>query len=393
MAEQARMSLPELGAFWEDHLVNFIMPFWMKHAIDEKGGICTCIRNDGSLVNHDKLMWSQLRAIYTFSALYSRIEQRQEWLDVARQLVEFTSRCGRNDKGEWIFSVDRDGNELEGAKTIYVDGFAVQGLAEYVRVTGDDKAKQLALDTFESMQNRLATPGSYPTWPYPIPDGMKAHGVSMICSYAYHELAKATGDQRVRDAALEHANMVLDDYRKPDKQALMEYVALDGSFVDSPEGRCVVPGHAIESMWFQIHQYQDLGMPDRVKQCVECIRWHIEKGWDPEYGGIMLGMDVNNQEPVYWKFHDTKLWWPVTETLYALLLAHTICGEDWCMEWYWKVHDIAMTHYPSKEHGEWIQKLDRQFNEIQTVVALPVKDPFHLPRALIMCVELLRNIK
>ena len=73
-----RMTLPQLRAFLEDHLLNFVMPFWLRHAIDPRGGICTCINDDGSINSYDKLMWSQLRAIWTFSALYNRIEKRQQ---------------------------------------------------------------------------------------------------------------------------------------------------------------------------------------------------------------------------------------------------------------------------------------------------------------------------
>lgn len=394
MPSRYPMSLPQLGDFLEDHLLNFIMPFWLKHAIDEKGGINTCIKDDGTIITHDKLMWSQLRAIYTFSALYNRIEKKQQWLDIASQLVEFTSKHGRNDKGEWIFRVDREGRQVEGPISIYVDGFALQGLSEYLNATNDSAARKLALETFDNMNARFQKPGSYASAPYPIREGLKAHGVSMIGSYAFHELAKVTGEKRVKDAALHHALQVMDHYRKPEIKALLEFVKLDGSRDDSPEGRTCVPGHAIESMWFQIHQFRDLGgYDDRIRQAIECMKWHMELGWDKKYGGLLLGLDIEGKEPIYWKFHDTKLWWPVTEAMYAMLLAHSISGEQWCLDWYWKVHEVGFKHYPVHPHGEWTQKLDRQFNKIDTVVALPVKDPFHLPRALILCIELLRGMK
>jgi N-acylglucosamine 2-epimerase len=57
------------------------------------------------------------------------------------------------------------------------------------------------------------------------------------------------------------------------------------------------------------------------------------------------------------------------------------------------VHDLSFKHYPVPEHGEWTQKLDRQFRKITDVVALPVKDPFHLPRAIMLCVESLARMK
>jgi N-acylglucosamine 2-epimerase len=43
------------------------------------------------------------------------------------------------------------------------------------------------------------------------------------------------------------------------------------------------------------------------------------------------------------------------------------------------------------ENGEWRQKLNRDFTPMAGVVALPVKDPFHLPRSLIFQIEMLEK--
>jgi mannose/cellobiose epimerase-like protein (N-acyl-D-glucosamine 2-epimerase family) len=44
------------------------------------------------------------------------------------------------------------------------------------------------------------------------------------------------------------------------------------------------------------------------------------------------------------------------------------------------------------EYGEWIQNLDRHGNRVKTTVALPVKDTFHLARALIYSVGVLEQL-
>ncbi len=144
-------------------------------------------------------------------------------------------------------------------------------------------------------------------------------------------------------------------------------------------------------MWFMMHIFRRLGDRERILQAAETIRWHLELGWDREYGGILLGLDAEGGEP-WWGFADTKLWWPHTEALYALLLAYEQTGEAWCLEWYERVHDYAFSHFPNAAYGEWTQKLDRYGQPITQVVALPVKDPFHLPRALIYCIDVLERL-
>jgi len=143
-------------------------------------------------------------------------------------------------------------------------------------------------------------------------------------------------------------------------------------------------------MWFMIHLYRRFGDTARVKECVETIRWHLELGWDPEHGGILQALDAAGS-PWAAKW-DLKVWWPHTEAMYALLLAHSVSGEPWCMEWFHRVNDYAFSHFPVPGHGEWIQNLDRRGRKIAMTVALPVKDPFHLTRALILSLGVLESL-
>jgi N-acylglucosamine 2-epimerase len=148
-----------------------------------------------------------------------------------------------------------------------------------------------------------------------------------------------------------------------------------------------MPGHAIESMWF-IMEWA-LGKNDRatIRRAAEVLRRHLEVGWDTEFGGIFLGIDADGGTP-FLPHADKKIWWVHTEALYALLLAHRLTGEPWCLEWYRRVHDWSFSHFPLAQPGEWRQRLDRQGRPVSEVVALPVKDPFHLPRAALSILNL-----
>ncbi len=389
---QISARLVDLLAIYRAELLERVVPFWLDHAIDwQNGGILTCISDEGQILSEDKYMWSQLRAMWTFSALYNRIERRQEWLDVARHILNFVKRYGRDNQGRWVFCVDKEGQILQGATSIYADGFAIYGLTELARATHDQAVIDLALETYENVQSRLAVPGSYQTSPFETPEGGKAHAISMIFSLAFNELGQYLGDQAMIDASLFHAGEVLDVYLRPERKLLYEFVYRDNSLIGSSQGRSIVPGHAIESMWFMIHIYRHAGDEARVRQAVEAIKWHVEFGWDEEYGGILHARDAEGGAP-WWRFADAKLWWPHTEALYALLLAYEISGQLWCLDWFERVHNYAFSHYPVPKYGEWTQKLDRRGKKFSDTVALPVKDPFHLPRALIYCSEVLQKL-
>lgn len=97
------------------------------------------------------------------------------------------------------------------------------------------------------------------------------------------------------------------------------------------------------------------------------------------------------KEPIYWKHAQMKLWWPHAEALPACLLAWELTREKWCIEWFEKIHGWSFKHFPVREFGEWTQRLDREGRPVETLVALPVKDPFHLPRSLIIAIETLER--
>lgn len=378
---------------YRSELLDRTIPFWLKYGIDwNHGGICTCISDDGRILSGDKYVWSQLRAIWTFSALYNLIERRQEYLDAATHIFNYIKDCGRNGKGEWLYCLDKNGAPLfDGATTIYADGFAIYGFTEFAKASGNPEAIALARQTFANVQRRLTVPGSYQTLPLPIPTGAKAHGISMIFSLAFDELGQHLSDGAIMDAGLAHASQVMDVYRRPERKRLYEFVNLDGSPFAGPGGHLTVPGHAIESMWFMIHIFQRAGNVERVRQAVECIRWHLELGWDNHYGGIVRAIEPEGMPP--WNaLTDGKIWWVHTEALYALLLAHSITREAWCLDWFERVNDYAFSHFPVPQSGEWIQNLDRHGRKTETLAALPVKDPFHLSRALIQSIGILERL-
>ena len=80
------------------------------------------------------------------------------------------------------------------------------------------------------------------------------------------------------------------------------------------------------------------------------------------------------------------------EAIYATLLAHELTGEPWCLEWFERVSDWAWSHFPAKESGEWHQRLTREGKTTTEVIALPVKDPFHLPRGAMLIMQVMEEM-
>jgi N-acylglucosamine 2-epimerase len=62
------------------------------------------------------------------------------------------------------------------------------------------------------------------------------------------------------------------------------------------------------------------------------------------------------------------------------------------LAWHERIRQYCYAHFHVEPYGEWRQKLDRRGRPLEETVALPVKDPFHLPRALIYCIDVLERL-
>ena len=88
------LDFSKLLTLYRSELLDRTIPFWLKYGMDwnaESGGICTCISDEGKVLSGDKYVWSQLRAIWTFSALCNKIECKQEYIDAAANIFNTPS--------------------------------------------------------------------------------------------------------------------------------------------------------------------------------------------------------------------------------------------------------------------------------------------------------------
>lgn len=369
-------------ARYHSTLLDDVVPFWMRHGMDrEFGGLSNVLDDHGHALSHDKFLWSQGRALWTFSTLCTRVEPRPEWLEFAHHLYRYLSTHGRDEGGRWMWRLDPQGRILERDTSIYVDGFVMSGLAAYYQATHEPDARRLALDTWANVRARLAQPGSYHVAPYAIPPGMKTQGISMIFSYFVYQLGVAFEMPDLREEGLARGQVILDDFYDPRHDAIVEFARLDGQPEASAPARTCVMGHAIEALWFLIAMFAHSGRPHQLPECCRLIRRHLELAWDEPLGGLMLARDLDGREPCYWQNPTCKPWWVHCEALVATAYAHRHTGDPWCLAWHRRIQDYAYAHYPVPT-GEWVQWLTREGRPRESG-GLPVKDPFHLPRALI----------
>ena len=134
-------------------LTGNILPFWMGTADPDRGGFYGRISGHGEL-HRDAPRASVLnmRLLWTFAAAY-RVTGDAACLEMARRAKEYVERCFVDPRyGGVYWSVDAAGNPLDAKKQIYSQGFAIYGMSEYCRATGDESALECAKNLFEAVE-------------------------------------------------------------------------------------------------------------------------------------------------------------------------------------------------------------------------------------------------
>jgi N-acylglucosamine 2-epimerase len=379
------MDFGDLARVHRDLLLEDVVPFWTRHSPDrECGGFFTFLDEDGSVYGTDKPIWLQGRIAWLFARLCNAVEKREEWLELSRHGLGFLRRHGYDDDGRMFFLTTRDGRPLRKRRYVFSETFAAIAFAEYAKATGDAEAARMAAQTFDTAYRYHTTPGLLEPKEIQSTRPSKGHAMPMIL-LATANILREVDPRPIYDEVIDRSvREVFDHFCHPEFEALLETVGPNGEFIDTPEGRTMNPGHAIETSWFIMDIGRRRNDPALIEGGLRILDWMLRKGWDDRYGGILYFRDVLDRPSTQYEW-DMKLWWPHTEALVACSMAYELTGDERWMEWYRKVHEWAFAHFPDPKHGEWYGYLHRDGTVSHRLKGNGWKGPFHLGRSALLC--------
>lgn len=423
-----KQRIRELIGFYQNELTNNILFFWLPKCIDKvNGGFFNCYSNDGKqLYSRDKYTWSQGRFVWIFSKLAMMdcgiftSDQRENFLSIAKNGLDFLKKNCLIAPQDWrcVFLMDEKGNhkyvndykQLD--MSIYADCFVVLAFSKYAEAAEDKESYIFSRMLYESCIKRIKT-NEYNTLPYPLSKKYRAHGIPMILSNITIELHGAAKkfDSSYCEVLQKNLHGFCEDILTnfvDENHVIHEVITCDNHFVDNILGQYANPGHTLECMWFMIEACDILKKPQYIPVISSIVNKAFKIGWDDEFEGLLHFCSVNGgkpvgkingaeNEPMYKLLENCwsdKLWWVHSEALYTSLLCYYKTNDEKFVDLYNKVFCYALEHFPNsdREVREWVQILSREGKPTEKVVALPVKDPYHIIRNLVLIIELLNDI-
>ena len=405
---------------WRKHLVDDVLGWWMSHGPDARyGGVQTCWDNAGeTLVSTDKYTWSQGRWVWLMARVAAAAGRGvldldpEPYLRQARSTAAFVRDHALLADGSTAYVTDRAGTPKEPVAgqglnvSVFADLFAALGFAGLAQFDSEwgEPAEAILLSAAERIGN-----GTYRSEPYPVPDGHASFALPMILLGVGEQVHRATGSARSLEIVQQAVAAIEQTFlRGVEVVEMPPRAGLPGADDrgDTLLSRHRAPGHTLEALWF-LHHAADLvpgtlaASPDRLSD----LAIHAcELGWDDEHGGLFRFVDTDRGEPAgrrtddpYEKLvvgtWDTKLWWPHAEAIYTTALLGRAAGRADVAGWHEKLVRYTMETFPAGPGREWIQIRRRDGSPLDATVALPVKDPFHIARSLLLLVELLDHNK
>ncbi|HIZ02595.1 MAG TPA: AGE family epimerase/isomerase [Candidatus Bacteroides merdipullorum] len=385
----------------QDELVNDILPFWMNKMIDsENGGFY------GRITGREKLMPEaekgailNARILWTFSAAY-RLLKKPEYLETATRAKRYIiDHFYDKEYGGVYWSVDYKGEPLDTKKQIYAIGFAIYGLSEYHRATGDQEALDYAIRLFESIEEH-----SFDT---------KKNGYCEALTREWGEIADmrlSDKDENERKTMNTHLH-ILEPYtnlyrvwkdKRLEKQ-LRNLIKLFTTkilnirtghlelFFDddwTSKYRIISYGHDIEASWLIHEAALVLGDPEvlaKVEPLVEYIAAAADEGLTPD--GAMVYEMLEDKG----KTDTERHWWVQAENVVGHVNLYQYFDDEVALQKAFRCWNFIKEHLIDRVNGEWHWSVfsDGSVNVSEDKAGF-WKCPYHNGR---MCMEIIERFK
>lgn len=412
----------------QDVLQNNILRFWLDKMVDrENGGFYG--RIDGQEVLHadaEKGAILNARILWSFSAAY-RVLHDEEYLEAATRAKDYIiEHFIDKEYGGVYWSLDSKGNPLDTKKQFYAIGFAIYGMSEYARATGDREALECALQLFDCIEEHALDPvyngyieactrewgtiadmrlseldANYPKSqnthlhiiePYAnLYRCLKELDVTESCNYVPVIGAVLPVDvavpqetkMRVERALRNIIDIFTDHILNPETHHLDLFFDMDWT---RQAGRLESYGHDIECSWLMHEAALVLGDTDvlaKIEPIVQMVAKASEKGLRPD--GSMIheaNLDTGHVD-------DDLHWWVQAENVVGWFNLYQYFGDEAALDKAERCWNYIKTQLIDYENGEWhwSRHPDGTLNTVDDKAGF-WKCPYHNSR---MCLEIIER--
>lgn len=378
-----------------------ILSWWTQVAIDESHG------GFYGKVDHDNKIYPEAakgavlnsRILWAFSSAYS-LTRNKKYLQIAERSYAYVSdHFIDKEFGGVYWTVDFSGNPLETKKQIYALAFAIYGLSEYCRASGNEQAKQKAIELYNiilrySYDERnggyieALTRNWRQTGDLRLSDKdaneKKSMNTHLHLLEAFLNLYKTWKDESLKQKLTELIDIFLNHIIDSNTRHLVLF------FDEEWNARSTIIsyGHDIEASWL-IREAAELVEDEFLLNKVKIKSIHLveaaSEGVD-EDGGVWYEYNPDTSHLLKQKHS-----WPQAEAMIGFFNAWQITREDDYFRKSLDSWEFVKNYIKDKSLGEWYWGVNADHSPmLQEEKAGIWKCPYHNSRA---CIEIIHRIE
>jgi len=334
-------------------LTENILPFWANHSPDPSGGFYGTLNFDGTpKADAPKGGILNARLIWTFSTAY-RILKDEQYLKLANRAQRyFLDHFIDPEYGGSFYTLNADGTPLDMKKDTYQNVFAIYGLSEHYRATGNQESLDAAIAIYQKLIEHAYDPvnGGFiesftRDWQMVDVESPKTMNTNLHALEALTNLYRVWKDEDLKKHLREEIDVMMHKVLNQETWHEQLFFTMDWQNQKDIDSY----GHDIEFSWLLVEAAEVLGdeeiLKDAKRIAVNLATTQLEQGL-AEDGGMRYEKDSG-------RVNADREWWPQAETVVGSLNAWQISGDKKFLdaavsEWNW-----IKTNMIDREYGEW----------------------------------------
>jgi mannobiose 2-epimerase len=383
----------------EAELLTNILPFWIEHAVDPvNGGFYGALTN--TLEIHNEIPRSAIlcaRILWTYASAY-RMFPEKPYLEMATRAYDYLSGPFWDPFHKGVYwTVDSKGNPTNTRKHAYAQAFAIYGLAEYYRASGDQASLKMAQELFALLEKHTHddTFGGYIegcSQDWGQLEDMRLSDKEINCQKsmntllhlleAYTTLLEIWNDPLVRRRLEELLLIFMERVIDPKTDHFQLFFDRNWNSLRKQDSY----GHDIEGSWLLVEAAETLGNPALLQQARETAVRMAEvtyrQALAPD-GGIYYESSLSGH------VDRARHWWVQGEAVVGFFNAYQISGQTHFGEASFSTWKYIQDKFIDRVNGEWFKILNPQGIPLPDQVKVgPWECPYHSSRT---CLEILRR--
>lgn len=402
----AETYIPKLEKMLNENIASF----WLSKSPDyENGGYIISFDSKGELKpGSAKMIVSQARTLWLFSRLIRAGYDGQKYQKAAETGYKFlTEKMWDQQNGGFFWEVDVTGDKkLQPRKHLYGQAFALYGLSEYYLATKNPEALEFATKLFNLIEAKAYDDKyggymeSFDTNWSPLPPNTSSYmgppSDMKLMNTHLHLLEAFTSFYRAGKLPLAH-------------KRLMELIIIESNtVVRKPLGACtdkydrdwtprldqdyarVSYGHDIENVWLLMDACDAAGLSNwpLLELYKTLYEYSLKYGYDKTNGGFFDSGQFNQPAD-----RRTKIWWTQAEGLVSSLYMYRMTKNAKYLSVFEQTYNFTDKYIADFEYGEWHGSVTAEGKAMPGDKAYQWKCGYHNGRAMIECIELLRELQ